>query len=85
LLHSRVPVTDAAACAAPAHQRPRNPRAIAVPLAVGGWRMVDPAMDPEHTIAMGEGGGGSRRPVRDRRDEQDTFALASHRKATAAR
>lgn len=49
-----------------------------------GWRMTNPAMDPQFTIAMGEGA----EILADRygisREEQDAFALASHRNATAA-
>jgi acetyl-CoA acyltransferase len=49
-----------------------------------GWRMVNPAMDPDWTVAMGEGA----EILADRygigRADQDAFALASHRKATAA-
>ena len=49
-----------------------------------GWRMVNPRMDPDWTVAMGEGA----EILADRygisRADQDAFALASHRKATAA-
>ncbi|MEU7061924.1 thiolase family protein [Streptomyces sp. NPDC046197] len=49
-----------------------------------GWRMVNPAMDPQWTIPLGE----SAELIADKheitRERQDEFALASHRKATAA-
>ena len=49
-----------------------------------GWRMVNPAMPAEWTVALGEGA----ELLADRysiaRDEQDRFALESHRKAAAA-
>lgn len=60
----------------------RNPTLFSTSI---GWRMVNPAMDPEHTIGMGEGA----EILADRygigRAEQDAFALASHHKAAAAR
>ncbi|QNP69113.1 acetyl-CoA C-acyltransferase [Streptomyces roseirectus] len=50
-----------------------------------GWRMVNPRMDPQWTIPLGE----SAELIADKhkigREQQDEFALASHRKATAAR
>ncbi|MEU3663213.1 thiolase family protein [Streptomyces sp. NPDC032940] len=50
-----------------------------------GWRMVNPRMDPQWTIPLGE----SAELIADRhrigRDQQDEFALASHRKAARAR
>ncbi|MFF2202480.1 thiolase family protein [Streptomyces sp. NPDC058145] len=50
-----------------------------------GWRMVNPAMDPRWTIPLGE----SAELIADKhgigREQQDEFALASHRKAAAAR
>ncbi|MGW4565194.1 thiolase family protein [Streptomyces sp. NPDC004561] len=50
-----------------------------------GWRMVNPAMNPEWTIPLGE----SAELIADKhgitREQQDEFALASHRKAAAAR
>ena len=50
-----------------------------------GWRLVNPAMPEAWTVPLGEGA----ELVADRhgitRDEQDAFALASHRKAAAAR
>ncbi|WP_128801380.1 MULTISPECIES: thiolase family protein [unclassified Streptomyces] len=50
-----------------------------------GWRMVNPRMDPQWTIPLGE----SAELIADKhkisREQQDEFALASHQKATAAR
>ncbi|MFI6659177.1 thiolase family protein [Streptomyces sp. NPDC050523] len=49
-----------------------------------GWRMVNPAMDPQWTIPLGE----SAELIADKhkitREQQDEYALASHRKAAAA-
>ncbi|MEU3614721.1 thiolase family protein [Streptomyces sp. NPDC006872] len=49
-----------------------------------GWRMVNPRMDPQWTIPLGE----SAELIADKhkisRAQQDEFALASHRKAAAA-
>ncbi|MFE2530452.1 thiolase family protein [Streptomyces sp. NPDC059371] len=49
-----------------------------------GWRMVNPRMDPRWTIPLGE----SAELIADKhtitREQQDEFALASHRKATRA-
>ncbi|MEV5550526.1 thiolase family protein [Streptomyces sp. NPDC052309] len=49
-----------------------------------GWRMINPAMDPQWTIPLGE----SAELIADKhkitREQQDEFALASHRKAAAA-
>ncbi|GGL43294.1 thiolase family protein [Planomonospora parontospora] len=49
-----------------------------------GWRLVNPRMPAEHTIALGEGA----ELIADKhgitRTEQDAFALASHRKAARA-
>jgi acetyl-CoA acyltransferase len=49
-----------------------------------GWRMVNPAMRPEWTVALGEGA----EILADRydidRERQDAFALASHQRAAAA-
>jgi acetyl-CoA acetyltransferase family protein len=49
-----------------------------------GWRMTNPRMDPRWTIPLGE----TAEILADRfditREEQDAFALASHRKAAAA-
>ncbi|MGW1025999.1 thiolase family protein [Streptomyces sp. NPDC002577] len=49
-----------------------------------GWRMVNPTMDPQWTIPLGE----SAELIADKhkitREQQDEFALASHRKAAAA-
>jgi acetyl-CoA acetyltransferase family protein len=49
-----------------------------------GWRMTNPTMDPEWTIAMGEGAEILAERYGISRADQDGFALASHRKATAA-
>jgi acetyl-CoA acyltransferase len=50
-----------------------------------GWRMVNPKMDPQWTIPLGE----SAELIADKhkisREQQDEFALASHQKAAAAR
>ena len=49
-----------------------------------GWRMVNPAMPDDWTVTLGEGA----EILADRygitREQQDEFALASHRKAAAA-
>ncbi|GGT13463.1 thiolase family protein [Streptomyces purpureus] len=49
-----------------------------------GWRMTNPAMPPEWTVSLGEGA----ELVADKhavtREQQDAFALASHRKAAEA-
>ncbi|NUS30858.1 MAG: thiolase family protein [Streptomyces sp.] len=49
-----------------------------------GWRMVNPRMDPQWTIPLGE----SAELIADKhkitREQQDEFALASHRKAATA-
>ncbi|MFG2776394.1 thiolase family protein [Streptomyces prunicolor] len=49
-----------------------------------GWRMVNPAMNPEWTIPLGE----SAELIADKhkigREQQDEFTLASHRKAAEA-
>ena len=49
-----------------------------------GWRMTNPAMDPEWTIPLGE----SAELIADKhkigREQQDEFALASHQKAADA-
>ncbi|MEV8124418.1 thiolase family protein [Streptomyces sp. NPDC085944] len=50
-----------------------------------GWRMVNPAMDPQWTIPLGE----SAELIADKhgitREQQDEYALASHHKAARAR
>ncbi|WP_415953749.1 thiolase family protein [Streptomyces sp. KLOTTS4A1] len=50
-----------------------------------GWRMVNPAMEPRWTVPLGE----SAELVADKhgitREQQDAFALSSHRKASTAR
>ncbi|MGC9537250.1 thiolase family protein [Streptomyces sp. UG1] len=49
-----------------------------------GWRMVNPRMEPQWTIALGE----SAELIADKhkisREQQDEYALASHQKAAAA-
>ncbi|MCQ4213078.1 thiolase family protein [Streptomyces longispororuber] len=49
-----------------------------------GWRMVNPRMEPQWTVPLGE----SAELIADRhgitREQQDAFALASHHKAAAA-
>ncbi|WP_427918501.1 thiolase family protein [Streptomyces sp. cg40] len=49
-----------------------------------GWRMVNPAMNPQWTVPLGE----SAELIADKhkisREQQDEFALASHRKAADA-
>ncbi|GAA1680790.1 thiolase family protein [Nonomuraea maheshkhaliensis] len=49
-----------------------------------GWRLVNPAMPAQHTVALGEGA----ELIADKhgitRPEQDAFALASHQKAAKA-
>jgi len=49
-----------------------------------GWRMVNPRMDPQWTVPLGE----SAELIADKhkisREQQDEYALASHRKAAAA-
>jgi len=49
-----------------------------------GWRMVNPKMPGEWTISLGEGAEVLADKYSISRDEQDAFALASHRNAAAA-
>jgi acetyl-CoA acetyltransferase family protein len=49
-----------------------------------GWRMVNPVMPGEWTASLGEGTEQLAEKYGIGRDEQDGFALASHRKAAAA-
>ncbi|CAL9364340.1 thiolase family protein [Streptomyces sp. enrichment culture] len=49
-----------------------------------GWRMVNPAMDPQWTVPLGESAELIADKHRIGREQQDEFALASHRKAAAA-
>ncbi|AUY52978.1 acetyl-CoA C-acyltransferase [Streptomyces sp. CB01881] len=49
-----------------------------------GWRMVNPRMPAEWTVALGEGAELVADRYRISREQQDAFALASHRKAAAA-
>ncbi|AJF69081.1 thiolase family protein [Streptomyces vietnamensis] len=50
-----------------------------------GWRMVNPAMDPQWTVPLGESAELIAEKHKISREQQDEFALASHRKAAAAR
>jgi acetyl-CoA acetyltransferase family protein len=49
-----------------------------------GWRMVNPAMPAEWTIALGEGAEILADQFAISREEQDAFALSSHQQAGAA-
>jgi acetyl-CoA acyltransferase len=49
-----------------------------------GWRMTNPAMDPEWTLSMGEGAEILAERYGISRADQDDFAVASHHKAAAA-
>ncbi|MEU7854048.1 thiolase family protein [Nonomuraea sp. NPDC049141] len=49
-----------------------------------GWRLVNPRMPAEHTVALGEGAELIADKHRISRAEQDVFALASHQKAAKA-
>ncbi|MFJ4621002.1 thiolase family protein [Streptomyces sp. NPDC088812] len=49
-----------------------------------GWRMVNPKMDPQWTIPLGESAELIAEKHKISREQQDEFALASHRKAAAA-
>ncbi|MGW1916002.1 thiolase family protein [Streptomyces sp. NPDC002076] len=49
-----------------------------------GWRMVNPRMDPQWTVPLGESAELIADKHRITREQQDEFALASHRKAAAA-
>ncbi len=49
-----------------------------------GWRLVNPAMPPRWTSSLGEGAEILAERYRISREDQDAFALASHRKAAAA-
>jgi acetyl-CoA acetyltransferase family protein len=49
-----------------------------------GWRMVNPLMNKEWTIALGEGAELLADKYSISRDEQDTFAAGSHHRAAAA-
>ncbi|MDX3860268.1 thiolase family protein [Streptomyces europaeiscabiei] len=49
-----------------------------------GWRMVNPRMDPQWTVPLGESAELIADKHRIGRDQQDEFALASHRKAAEA-
>jgi acetyl-CoA acetyltransferase family protein len=49
-----------------------------------GWRMVNPAMPAEHTVAMGEGAEILAEKYGISRTHQDEFALTSHHKAHTA-
>ncbi|MFH8344064.1 thiolase family protein [Streptomyces sp. NPDC018045] len=49
-----------------------------------GWRMVNPRMAPEWTVALGEGAELIADKYGIKREQQDAFALASHHKAARA-
>lgn len=49
-----------------------------------GWRMVNPGMDPQWTVPLGESAELIAGKHKITREQQDAYALASHRKATAA-
>ncbi|WP_406175929.1 thiolase family protein [Streptomyces sp. NBC_00996] len=49
-----------------------------------GWRMVNPGMDPQWTIPLGESAELIAEKHKITRAQQDEFALASHRKAARA-
>ncbi|MFD4954945.1 thiolase family protein [Streptomyces sp. NPDC058451] len=49
-----------------------------------GWRMVNPRMDPQWTVPLGESAELIAEKHGISRERQDEFALASHRKAAAA-
>jgi acetyl-CoA acetyltransferase family protein len=49
-----------------------------------GWRMVNPKMPPQWTIALGESAEILAERYAISREEQDAFAVESHRKAAAA-
>jgi acetyl-CoA acyltransferase len=49
-----------------------------------GWRMVNPRMDPQWTVPLGESAELIAEKHKISREQQDEFALASHRKAAAA-
>src|SRR5262249_9179249 len=49
-----------------------------------GWRMVNPNMPDDWTVSLGEGAEILADRYRISRDEQDEFAVRSHRNATAA-
>ncbi|MEU5952696.1 thiolase family protein [Streptomyces sp. NPDC047525] len=50
-----------------------------------GWRMVNPRMEPQWTVPLGESAELVADKHRITREQQDTYALASHRKAAQAR
>jgi acetyl-CoA acyltransferase len=49
-----------------------------------GWRMVNPRMDPQWTVPLGESAELIAEKHKIGREQQDEFALSSHRKAAAA-
>ena len=49
-----------------------------------GWRMVNPRMDPQWTIPLGESAELIAEKHKITREQQDEYALASHRKAARA-
>jgi acetyl-CoA acetyltransferase family protein len=49
-----------------------------------GWRMVNPRMDPQWTVSLGEGAEVLADQYKISREAQDEFALGSHKRAAAA-
>ncbi|MGX1366076.1 acetyl-CoA acyltransferase [Streptomyces canus] len=49
-----------------------------------GWRMVNPRMEPQWTVPLGESAELIAEKHKISREQQDEFALSSHRKAAAA-
>jgi acetyl-CoA acyltransferase len=49
-----------------------------------GWRMVNPRMDPQWTVSLGEGAEILADRYKISREAQDEFALGSHQRAAAA-
>ena len=49
-----------------------------------GWRMVNPRMDPQWTVSLGEGAEILADEFKISREEQDVFAVTSHQKAARA-
>jgi acetyl-CoA acetyltransferase len=49
-----------------------------------GWRMVNPRMDPQWTVSLGEGAEILADQYKISREAQDEFALGSHQRAAAA-
>ncbi len=62
----------------------RLPRSLELADTTIGWRLVNPAMPGEHTVALGVTAENLAREFEITREEQDEFALASHAKAIEA-